>query len=162
MTGVGGLADQIQFIENGLFILAHHFDRPQPTPLPPIALRQVGDDVQQFHIAADGFFDTGPHHLDHHLPTVVQTGGMHLGNRSGSQWLKTEFFEKRFQRLAIGFFDDGSRLLAGKRRHSILQLGQFQGDIVRQQVATGGQHLPELDKDRSQIFQCQTDASAAR
>ena len=80
LTGVGGLADQIQLIENGLFVLGHHLDRPQPTPLSPIALRQAGDDVQQFHIAANGLFDAGPHHLDHHLPTAVQAGGMHLGN----------------------------------------------------------------------------------
>jgi hypothetical protein len=40
-----------------------------------------------------------------------------------------------------------------KRRHAVLQTGQFVGDIERQQVAPGRQDLPELDKDRPQALQ---------
>ena len=43
------------------------------------------------------------------------------------------------------------RATAGReRRHPVLQLGELVGDVGRQQVAPGRQHLAELDEDRPQ------------
>ena len=41
----------------------------------------------------------------------------------------------------------------GKRRHPILQLGEFVGDVFRQQIAAGRQNLAELDEDRTEILE---------
>jgi hypothetical protein len=43
-----------------------------------------------------------------------------------------------------------------------LQAGKFVGDILRQQVAPGRQHLAELDEDRTQSLQRLAQALAAR
>ena len=49
-----------------------------------------------------------------------------------------------------------------ERRHAVLQLGQFVGQVQRQQVAPRRQHLAELDEDRPQPLQRQAQAHAAR
>ena len=59
------------------------------------------------------------------------------------------------QRPAEAARDGGARLAAGERRHPVLQLGQFVGDIGRQQVAARGQRLAELHEDRPQFLQRQ-------
>jgi hypothetical protein len=58
--------------------------------------------------------------------------------------------------------DDGARLCTGERRHLVLQLGQFVGDVRRHQVAPGGQHLAELDEDRPQVLQRQSQPLTTR
>ena len=52
--------------------------------------------------------------------------------------------------------------LGGERRHAVLQQRQFVGDVGRQQVAPGRQHLAELDEDRAQVLQRLAQALAAR
>ncbi len=87
---------------------------------------------------------------------------MNLRDGRRGQRLETEILKDCFPRLSVSALDDRPRLLAGERRHLILQFGQFQGDVVGQQIAPGGQHLAELDENRPQILQRQPDASAAR
>ena len=45
-----------------------------------------------------------------------------------------------------------------KRRHFVLQPCQFDRVIVRNQIGTRGQYLPEFDENRPQAFQRQTQA----
>ena len=66
------------------------------------------------------------------------------------------------QRLAIDTLQFVDRLLRRKGRHLILQLRQLIGDIRRQQVAACGQHLTELDEDRPQRFERETQSLTAR
>jgi hypothetical protein len=56
----------------------------------------------------------------------------------------------------------GDRHARRKRRHAVLQQGQFVGDVGRQQVAPGRQHLAELDEDRPEVLQRLAQALAAR
>ena len=44
-------------------------------------------------------------------------------------------------------------LLEGKRRHAVLQLRELVGDVHREEVAPGGEHLAELDEDRAELFE---------
>ena len=59
------------------------------------------------------------------------------------------------RRPAVGLLDFGQGEMRVEGRHAILQPGQFVGDVGRQQVAPGRQHLAELDEDRSQFLQRQ-------
>ena len=120
LAGVGGFADQIEFVENRLFIFRHHLDRAQPSAFLPVPLRHVGDDMQQFHVAADSFLDGGAHHLNGDFAAIAQAGDMHLSDGRRGQRLKIEVVKHRFQRFTVGFFNDDPHLLAGKWRHPIL------------------------------------------
>ena len=51
--------------------------------------------------------------------------------------------------------DGGQRQAAGKGRHAVLQLGEFIGDVHRQQIAPGRQRLAEFDEHRAQFLQRQ-------
>ena len=50
----------------------------------------------------------------------------------------------------------------GKRRHAVLQPGELVGDVGRQEVAPGREHLAELDEDRAEPLEAQAQALAAR
>jgi hypothetical protein len=78
---------------------------------------------------------------------------MHLRHRGGGHRAALEAGEDLVHRLAVGLLQLRDRLFGGKGRHAILQSRQFVGDVQRQQVATGGKHLAELDEDRTQVLQ---------
>ncbi len=73
---------------------------------------------------------------------------------------------ERFEHLADGLAVDAGEgrdhLLGRKRRHAILQLGEFLGDVGGQKVAPGRKHLAELDEDGSEILQREPQAHRAR
>src|SRR5690606_11275670 len=58
--------------------------------------------------------------------------------------------------------DDHARGLAVERRDPVLQQRQLGGDVGRHQVAAGRKDLPELDEDRPEFLQRQSQACAAR
>ena len=87
---------------------------------------------------------------------------MHLGNRSGGHRVALEMRKQLVRMRAQGLGDLRDRQVGVERRHPILQVGQFFGDIGRHQVAPGRQHLAEFDKNRAQLFQRQAQAHAAR
>src|SRR5690606_37402523 len=72
--------------------------------------------------------------------------------------MRKQFIRMRMQRT----LDLGDRQVAVERRHAVLQKCEFFRNIRRNQVAPGGQHLAELDEDRSQLFQRLAQALAAR
>ncbi len=131
LTGVGCFTHQVQFVKNRLLILPDHFQGSQSPPFFPITLREAGDNVQQFYVAANHLLNGWTQHLDHDFAPVQQPGGVNLGNGGGSQRLGAKFSKHRVQRLAISLLNNGPRLLTGERRHPILQLGQFQRDVIR-------------------------------
>ena len=83
----------------------------------------------------------------------MQTCKMDLGDRGGGNGDGIEFCKDFGQRLFVAGLDHGHRLHRRKRRHPILQQRELIGDIERNQVAPGRQHLPEFDKNRAQSFQ---------
>ncbi len=70
LRSVGGLAHQVELIEHGLAVLAHHLDGPQPARLRPPALRQLRHGVHHFEVASDLRAHAGAQHLDHHFAPV--------------------------------------------------------------------------------------------
>ena len=159
---VGGLAHQVQLVVDGLLVLLDHLHRAQPAGLAGIAPRHARDGIQQRDVALDGLLDPGADHLDHHLAAVVQARGMHLRDRGGGQRPGVEFRKQLAHRCAQRLFDNRLGLCAGEGRHLVLQLAQFLGDVVRQQVAPGGQDLAELDVHRTEVLERPADAHPAR
>ena len=137
-----------------LLELRHHFARPQPPAVGKQLLHQAGGGIQQRHVVLDDRRDAGAQHLYRDGGAVTcSTGKMHLRHRGGGDRRGVEFGEHLGQRLPVGRLQRGDRLDRGKRRHLVLQLGQLVGDVERHQVATGGEHLAELDEDRPQCLQ---------
>ncbi len=113
----------------------------------------MGDGVHQPEIAADGPLDAGPQHLDHDLGPVLQASGVDLRDGGGGERDGVERVEDVVDRAAPGLLDDGARLGPVEGRHLILELGQLDGQVVRQQIAPGREDLAELDEDGPQLFQ---------
>ena len=86
---------------------------------------------------------------------------MYLGDGCGSQRCFIEFLEQGLDFCGkCGLYALPGQA-AGEWRYIVLQTGQFQRDIVRQQVLARRQDLAELDIDRPQFFQCVADAYRA-
>lgn len=83
---------------------------------------------------------------------------MDLGDGGRGEGLFREVIEHGLDGFAPGLFDDSAGLVPREGRHAILELGQFIGQVIRQQVAAGGQNLTELDEDGPQGDQGLADA----
>ncbi len=87
---------------------------------------------------------------------VLQCRHVHLSDRRRRQGNRFETAEDVRDRPSKGPLDGGDGGFTAERRHAILQLRQFIGDVGGQQVAPRRQHLAELDEDRTQFLQRQT------
>jgi hypothetical protein len=162
LTGIGGLAAEVELVVDGLVVLLHHFDRPQPRAFLPIPVCKASQGVQKVEIPVDDLVDARPQDLYHHLGTVVQPRRVCLGHRGRGKRLRVETGKMLRQRLAVGPLDDGSGHLARKRRYPVLEPSQFGSDIFGQQVRPARQHLAELDENRPQLLQRLADALTPR
>ena len=122
---------------------------------------QSGQRVEQGDVVVDDRRDARPENLDRHFAAVGQGRKVHLRHRGRGDRLDIETREDLADRFAVGMLEFGDRQRRGKRRHLVLQLGQFLGDVRRQQVAAGGQHLAELDEDGAKRLQGTTQALGA-
>ena len=147
------LAHQVQFVAEVLGKLGHHLARLQPAPFRPHAFEQRGSGFHQCDVVGDDVFDARPQHLDRHVLAGRQHREMHLRDRGRRHRLRLETAENLRQRLAVEGFQAGDRLFRREGRHAVLQLGQFVGQIGRQQIASRRQHLAELDEDGAERLQ---------
>ncbi len=85
---------------------------------------------------------------------------MDLGHRRRRHGPGLEAGKQLCHRLAEALFDNGYGLLFGEGGYIVLELGQLIGNITGQQVAPGGQHLPQLDENRTQLLQGPAQAHA--
>src|SRR5512139_2159332 len=92
----------------------------------------------------------------------MQAGEVHLRHRRGGDRRGVEFRKHLGQRFSVGRLERGDGLGGWERRHPVLQPGKFVGDVERDQVTAGGEHLPELDEDRTQRLQRAPQAYPAR
>ncbi len=133
---------------------AHHFTRLQTLAIGPQRFNQAGGDVEQrdilFYQGRNARAQDFQRHLGAGVGALAQHGKMHLCHRGAGYRLGLEVGENVLNGTAEGALDDGARLDRRKGRHLVLQLGQFFGDILGQQVATRGQHLAELYENRPQ------------
>jgi hypothetical protein len=77
LAGVRRFAQQVELVADGLLELGHHFARAQP-PAIGIAADEIGERVEQRHVAGDHAFDVGAQYLDRGLASVGQHREMHL------------------------------------------------------------------------------------
>ena len=158
LRGVGRFALEVELVEDGLLVLRHHLHRAQALALLPVALGQVGDDVEEPDVPADDLVDPRAQDLDHHLAAVLEAGGVDLGDRGRRQGGFVESVEDRRHRATQGLLDEGACLGPGEGRDPVLELGQLDREVVREQVAAGGEDLAELDEDGPEVLQGAADA----
>ena len=143
----GCLAQQIELVEDGLFVLDNDLARVEPVRVGPVSMGQIGDEAQQAHVASYDPLDFGTHHLDHYLATVQEPCRVDLGDRCRRQRFACEFAEDLLDRTSERVTHDAGGRVARKRRHPVLQLGELVGDVFRQQIAAGVERIwPNLTK----------------
>src|SRR5690625_713744 len=135
--GAGRLGAHVQLAHDHAFEFGHDVVGADAFAFRVIASYQARQRAQQVNIAPDLFFYAGAHHLDDHRPSILEPGGMHLGNGCRCQGGVVEFIKQLVHwRLELAL-DDGACLVAVKWRHIVLQPGQVVGNIGGQQVAAG-------------------------
>ena len=91
--GAGRFQQQVEFVVDGLFIIAHDFDDAQAPAGGEIAVEQGGDAPQQMGVLRDGLGDARADHFDHDFFAAVQHRRMHLRDRGRGQRLGFKFGE---------------------------------------------------------------------
>ncbi len=162
LAGVGGLAQQVEFVVDGLGVVLDHLHQVQAAGIDRRTLGGLGQQEQPGQVLADDRLEIGPHHLDHHFLAAAQLRRMHLSHRRGGQRLAVEAGEHFAHRRTQLALDQGGGHGRVEGRYAILQHRQLFGDVQRQQVPAGRENLAELDEDRPQAFQRQAQARAAR
>src|SRR5262249_10826230 len=80
---------------------------------------------------------------------------------SGGQGRLVERRKGFSNRFAVGALDDFASNGTREGRHAVLQLGQLDRDVRRQQIAPRGDRLAEFHENRSQLLQCEPQPLAA-
>ena len=162
LRGVGGLAHQIELVEDGLLVLVHHLERPQAPAFRPVAVGEPGERMQHLEIASDDGAHAGTQHLDHHLAPVLQPRGMHLRDRGGRERRLLELREHRGDAAAVGALDQWRAPShpgnGGTRSCSLASSSAMSGG---KQIAPRRERLAELDEDRAELLERQAQPLAA-
>jgi len=161
-AGVAGLALQVEFRRQRVLDRGDDLAWTDLVGVGVCAFDDGGDAFQQRDVAGDLLADVGAEYFHHDLAPAGQRGGVHLGDGRGGERGGVEMLEGLMDRATEFRFDQCTRAVAVERRDAVLQQGQFFGDVGRDQVATRGQDLPELDEDRPQLLQRQPQARTAR
>ena len=158
LAGVGGFAHQIEFVVQVFVEFGHHFARFQPLAVGKQALDAACGKTHQRQILLDDFCQIRAQHFHGHFFAAEQGGAVHLGDGGAGNGLRVESGIQFFNRLAQRLFDLAARQFGVKRRHFVLQFGQFGGIVGREQVGAGGEHLAEFHENGSEVFQRQAQA----
>ena len=146
--------------------LGHHLAGFESAPIGRQPFQPAGHHAHQRQVFVNHRQHVGAQHLDRDLPfapvAVNQYREMHLRHRRAGHGFPLKTGEYLADRAAQSFLNGCSGQVCVKRRHRILQLGQFIGNVQRQQVPPGGEDLPELDKNRPQTLQSLANALPAR
>ena len=127
-----------------------HFTRLQAAPFWPDLLQQHRRHFKQGKVVLDDAIDARAQHLDRNLGAVGQARQMNLCDRGGGYRRAFKVTENLIDRFAIKTFQHVQCLCGGEGRDAVLQQRELVGEVGRQQVAPGRQHLAELDEDRSE------------
>jgi len=85
-AGAGAFALQIELVLQHLFDFGDDFQRANLVSLGMPALGQLGQRLQQPHVAGNPCIDARAQYLYDDLATVVQSSCMNLGDRGRGQW----------------------------------------------------------------------------
>src|SRR5690606_10982281 len=100
-------------------------------------------------------------HLDDDLAAILlQSTGMDLGDGGRCQRRLVEIVEQRLDGATQALLDLETGRLTAEGGNSVLQHGQLFGDIRRQKIAPGRQHLTELDEDGAESLEGEANAGA--
>ena len=143
-----------------------HLARLQALAVRREALDPPGHHGHQCEILFDDFAHAGTQHLDRDLAdsSVDRADGceMHLRDRCARYGRFIELNEDVAEWSSEGSLDGRDGHLRREGRHPILQPRELVGDVRRQQIPPGRQHLAELDEDRPKPFQRLAQSLAAR
>ncbi len=156
LRGIGGLAHEVEFIAQVFGELGDHLAWLQAPGIRPQSFKQNGEGVEQSEVVLDDRQHVRAQDLDRDFVTAIlflQPGEVNLGDRGRSDRYRVKFGKHVVCRTVIRLLDFRQRKMRIEWRHLILQFGEFVGDVGRQQVATGRQHLSELDENRPQRLQ---------
>ena len=165
LRGVGRLAHQVELVVQVLVELGDHLARLQALAVGRHALDPAAPSCASA---------PGPSSIAGSMPgrsTLTATsravlcsdGEVHLRDRGAGDRLASKLAKIASIGPAERALDRARRATVGReRRHAVLQLGELVGDVGRQQVAPGRQHLAELDEDRAEPLERQAQALAAR
>ena len=167
LRAVRGLAREVELVADRLLELGHDRARLQALAVRPQPLDQHRGVVHQREVVLDHAGDVRPQHLDRHRRRRgAVLGGqlreMHLRDRRARDRLAVEAREHFADRAPVDALERRDHLLAGKRRHAVLQLRELVGDVRRQEVAARRQHLAELHEDRTEVGEREPQPHRAR
>ncbi len=130
----------------------HDCGWPVPLHFLKVFLHEACNMGENLKINGNGIFNTRPLDLDHHLGTVLHGRPVNLADGCGGKGGLVKAGKELFRITAQFLLEDGNDLFIGKRRHLILEFGQF-GEIFRgNKIGPGGQQLAEFDKGRPQFL----------
>ena len=127
---IGGLAHQVEFVEDGLLVLGDEFHRPQPPAFRPPPLGEPRERVEHLEIALDLLTHPWAQDLHHHFLAAVQARGVDLGDGGSGECLVVEGGEHRLRQAAVGPLDLAARDGSRERRHLVLQLRELRADVL--------------------------------
>jgi hypothetical protein len=134
----------------------------QPMRFGPIRFSERGDCIQNLDVAQDQRRDVRPQDLDDDGLPFAQPRGVDLRDRRRGERTTVELGENLLDGPAEGHCERGGRLVAGERRHLVLELRELGGDIGRQQIGTHRERLAELDEDRPELLEREAQPHAER
>jgi len=134
LRGIGGLAQQVEFVVKDLFKFSNDFTWSQAATMLPVPLCQSCKRVQQVQVTRNLLADIGAQHLDDDISAILELCSVYLCDGGGCQRGFVELTKDFFNRGTQRGLDCGACPGAGKRRYVILQACQFLSDIIWQQI----------------------------
>ena len=157
LRGIGGLLDQVEFVVQVVVEFGHHLARLQAFAVGAEFFHPTRHGAHQLQVFLDGRAHAGAQDLDGHITqlarAVADGGKVHLCNRGAGHGHTFEMGKHLVHRTPERTLDGGDGNGGVKRRHPVLQQHQLVGDVLRHQVAPGGQHLTQFHKDGAQPLQ---------
>ena len=157
LRGIRRLAHHVEFVVQVLVELGDDVARTQALAVAPQPLDQQRAGLQQRQILVDRAQHVRTQDLDGDLlagvRSVLQDGEVDLRDRRRGDRLTLEVREDIVERTTQPALDLADGHIGRERRHAVLQLREFVGDVGGQQVATCRQHLAELHEDRAEVLE---------
>lgn len=113
----------------------------------------VAEPADHVEVPDDRFDDAWPLDLEHDGRTVEERRPVHLGERRAGDRLRVDLLEDLRWVLAELRLQNSPHLAPGGGRHAVLELRQLRRHGFGQEVASGGEHLAELDEERTGLLE---------
>jgi hypothetical protein len=149
---VTGLEQEIAFPPRNLGELIDLPGRVESLGFRDEPFHEIGKITQDYHVDVEDILYIRPLDLDRYLSPILELSDMDLRQRGRGNRLFIQGFEYFVQRCSQFLFDYSFRLGEFERRHLVLQLGQLDHQIDRDQKWSCGKNLAELDESRPELL----------